>query len=217
MGAIGMTLRALWIPLSCLVAATAWADTTTSRWSFGTQVGQARGKANAELPAGELSTLSYDVSATFGEKDRFGWRVFTGYRFTDYLALQVGYTDLGEVQSRRADAERGMIGLPYPGLVRQQTIRGIDAGLQLKVPVSDRVAMDVRGGRYYWQSRTTTSSLSSGDYQSSRRDSDLFYGFGMEVTLVDEFSATAGWTRYEVAGEPVDLWTLGALFRFSMY
>jgi hypothetical protein len=55
------------------------------------------------------------------------------------------------------------------------------------------------------------------DYRASRRDSDVFFGAGMEVALLEEFSATLGWTRYDVAGEPVALWTIGTLFRFSMY
>lgn len=220
MPAIGTALRALVIPLSCLAAVPAWADEPASRWSFGSQIGQARSKGgpvpppSEVIPTGDVSTMSYDVSATFGEKDRLGWRVFTGYRFTDYLAVHVGYTDLGELQSRRVDVGPSPIELQYPQIVRAQTIRGVDAGLQLKLPVSERVSMEMRGGKYFWQSRTHTSSL-SGDSRSSRDDSDVFYGVGMEVALVDAFSATLGWTRYQIAGDPVDLWTVGTLFRFG--
>lgn len=211
-----MALRALLISLGCLAAAPLWADDTAgSRWSFGTQMGQARGKGDPAPIEGDVSTMSYDVSATFGEKDRFGWRVFTGYRFTDYLAVHVGYTDLGEVQSRLADA--GALDFRLSDPVGSQTIRGVDVGLQLKVPVGERVAVDMRGGKYYWRSRTHVTNLMREDEISTRRGSDAFYGIGMELAVIDELTATLGWTRYEVAGERVHLWTVGTLFRFSMF
>jgi OOP family OmpA-OmpF porin len=202
------------IPLSCLTVATAWADDVASRWSFGSQLGFAQGKGDSEQLAGDLSTLSYDVSATFGDKSRIGWRVFTGYRFNDYLAVQVGYADLGKVESGLPGADHAFQSSDGGGV---QTIRGVDVGMQLKMPLSERVSLEFRGGKYYWQSRTHTTDVWGDDYRASRRDSDVFFGAGMEVALLEEFSATLGWTRYDVAGEPVALWTIGTLFRFSMY
>ena len=192
--------HALLIPLACVAAATASADDVASRWSFGTQVGLAQGKGDSTPLTGELSTLSYDASVTFGDKSRPGWRVFTGYRFTDYLAVHLGYTDLGEYSDNHTT----------------QRIRGTDLGMQLKVPLSERVAMELRGGKYYWRSRTHTTSLQGEEIGLSRRGSDVFFGAGMEVAFFEELSATLGWTRYDVAGEPVHLWTVGTLYRFSM-
>jgi hypothetical protein len=200
MASIKVIVHAGLVSLSYLAAATAQADDAASRWLFGSQVGVAQGRGDSAPRAGDLSTLSYDVSATFGDKSRLGWRVFTGYRFTDYLAVHVGYTDLGKV-------EAGGSG---------QTVRGIDVGMQLKMPLSERVAVEFRGGKYYWQSRTHTESLWGDDYLPTRRDSDVFFGAGMEVAVLDELTATIGWTRYDVAGEPIALWTIGTLYRFSM-
>ena len=88
--------------------------------------------------------------------------------------------------------------------------------MQLKVPLGERFAMELRGGKYYWQSNTQTTSSWGEDFRSSRRDSDVFFGAGMELALFEEFSATLGWTRYDVGGDPVHLWTLGTLYRFSV-
>lgn len=213
--ALRVLLRTLLIPLGCLAAATALADDATSPWSFGSQLGLAQGRGDSAPVTADLSTLSLDTSATFGEKSRVGWRVFTGYRFTDYLAIHLGYTDLGKVESRLAEEAPHR----FQDFVSdwKQTIRGVDLGLQLKVPLGERVAMDLRGGRYYWRSHTQTTSSWGEDFRSSRRGADVFFGAGMEVTLFEEFSATVGWTRYDVAGEPVHLWTLGTLYRFSVY
>lgn len=217
MSALRELLRTLLIPLGCLAAAAASADDATSPWSFGTQLGWAQGKgdsASLPLPA-DLSTLSYDASATFGEKSRIGWRVFTGYRFTDYLAVHLGYTDLGKVESKLA--EEILDRFQYAESGTRQTIRGIDIGMQLKVPLGERIAMELRGGKYYWQSHTQTTDLWGEDHRSSQRGSDVFFGAGMEVALFEELSGTIGWTRYDVAGEPVHLWTVGTLYRFSVY
>lgn len=212
--ALGALIRTLLIPLACLASATAAADDATSPWSFGTQLGWAQGKGDSTGVSGDLSTLSLDTSATFGEKSRIGWRVFTGYRFTDYLAVHLGYTDLGKVESKLAEAVRESFQMPESS---QQTIRGVDIGMQLKVPLGERVAMELRGGKYYWQANTRTRSSWGEDFRSSRRDSDVFFGAGMELALFEELSATLGWTRYDVAGAPVHLWTIGTLYRFSVY
>lgn len=200
MPAVRGLLHSLLIPLGCLAAATVSADTVASRWTFGTQLGWAQGRGDSVPLTGQLSTLSYDASATFGDKSRPGWRVFTGYRFTDYLAVHLGYTDLGQ----------------YSTNASSQTIRGTDIGMQLKLPLSDRVAVELRGGKYYWRSRTHMTSLLGEEYGVSRRGSDVFFGAGMEVAFFEEFSATLGWTRYDVAAEPIHLWTVGTLYRFSM-
>lgn len=213
--ALRVLLRTLLIPLVCLTAATASADDATSPWSFGSQLGLAQGKGESAPLSGDLSTLSYDASATFGEKSRIGWRVFTGYRFNDYLAVHLGYADLGKVESKLPDQVRDRFQNSEGGT--KQTIRGIDLGMQLKVPLGERVAMEVRGGKYYWRSNTQTTDMWGDDYRSSSHGSDVFFGAGMEVALLEELSATVGWTRYDVAGEPVHLWTIGTLYRFSVY
>jgi hypothetical protein len=218
MPAIGTLLRALLIPLGGLIAATACADETASRWSFGTQIGQVRGKDTAvQSMSGELSTLSYDVAATFGDKDRVGWRVFTGYRFNDLLALHVGYTDLGKVHSRLINGVPANFDEPIEHGLGTQTTHGMDVGLQLKMPLSERVAVELRGGKYFWKSRTRVSAPWAEETRSTQSDSDNFFGAGVEVGVIDDLSATLGWTRYEVAGEPIAMWTVGVLYGFSYF
>src|SRR5690349_17782327 len=126
MSALRDLLRTLLISFGALAAATAAADDATSPWSFGTQLGWAQGKGDSgPAPAPEdLSTLSYDASATFGEKSRIGWRVFTGYRFNDYLAVHLGYTDLGKLESKLAEEVHTRFEYPESG--SKQTIRGMD-------------------------------------------------------------------------------------------
>lgn len=215
MPATGMILRALLIPLAALAAGVACADESASRWTFGTQLGQVRGKTAPEPSSAELSTMSYDVAATFGDKDRLGWRVFTGYRFTDMLALHVGYTDLGKVHSRYV--QEALASFADPDVVGTRTISGMDVGLQLKVPVSERIAVELRGGKYFWKSRTRIAAPWAEIERSTRSGSDNFFGAGVEVGVIEDLSATLGWTRYEVAGEPIALWTVGVLYGFSYF
>jgi hypothetical protein len=196
-------------------AATAVAD-ESSPWLMGAQLGSARGSAGAANSSGDLSTMNYDVTTTVGGKNRLGWRVFTGYRFTNYLALQVGYTDLGRVDSRFGDYPQ-----PIPLLdetrrmSRPQSARGLDFGLQLKAPVTERLAVSVRGGAYRWKLQQPTATSDSDSTRSRQRDSDAFFGAGAEVNLLADLSGTLEWVRYQVAGEPIDLWTVGVLYRWG--
>jgi hypothetical protein len=220
MPATRMILRALLIPLGALLAATAWADEAASPWSFGTQFGQAQGGGGGGTPtqpSEDLSTMSFDAAATFGDKHRLGWRVFTGYRFTDNLALHVGYTDLGKVHSRLVDEQPASFGEPVEFGLGTRSIRGVDVGLQFKMPVSERIAVELRGGKYFWKSRTRVAAPFGETDDSTRSDSDNFFGAGVEIGVVNDLSAMLGWTRYEVAGEPIALWTVGVLYGFSYF
>ncbi|MBM0105466.1 outer membrane beta-barrel protein [Steroidobacter sp. S1-65] len=216
MHSIRTMLCALSIALGAGAASTAAAEDAASRWSFGSQLGQVQSSSGSVPASSELSTMSYDVSATWGDDKRLGWRVFTGYQFTDLLAVHVGYTDLGKrtahfsgpIPERLLNSERQLT----------QKIRGVDVGMQVKLPLSERVAVAFRGGKYFWKSSTRVSE--TWEFESartSRSGTDNFYGAGLEVGVMDDLTATAGWTRYRVGGDPVALWTVGVLYGFGYF
>ena len=223
---IGLTSRALMISLVALASGAASADDSSARWSLGMDLGQARGHATVDSvqsveAVADLSPMSYDMAATVGGSNRFGWRVFTGYRLTNYLAVHVGYTDLGEAQASLVHDAMEVARMPSFEPVAVERVRGVDVGLQLKVPVSDRVSVDIHGGQYFWRSSTRIEGLWSEGYRddvgSRRRDSNEFFGAGLDIAVVDDLSATVSWTRYRIGSEPVALWTVGALYRFGFY
>jgi hypothetical protein len=223
---VGWTLRALLIPLATLVSGAVQADDVSPRWSLGMQLGQARGDMNSDsvqsVPTdSDLSPLNFDMAATVGGSNRFGWRVFTGYRFNDYFAAHVGYTDLGESQARivadsAAYALRGSL-----ERVVVNAVRGVDVGLHLKVPVTERIYVDVHGGKYFWRSKTNIDGEWGegyrGELNTKNSDADDFFGAGLELAVMNDLSATLSWTRYQVGSDPVSLWTVGALYRFGFY
>lgn len=210
-------VRALMFAIGALGTATATAD-EASPWVLGMQLGSARGSAG---PAGAADTrddvapASYDVTTTVGGKNRMGWRVFTGYRLNNHLALQLGYTDLGKVDSGFDELRQPFPLLDETHRVRPRSARGLDLGLQLKAPVTERLALSVRGGVYHWKSQQSTARMDGEPNRSRQRDSDAFYGAGAEVSLFTDLSGTVEWVRYEVAGEPVSLWTVGVLYRLG--
>lgn len=223
---VGWTLRSLLIPLAALISGAVWADDVSSPWSLGMQLGQARGHMNSDSVApapadSELSPLNYDMAATVGGSNRFGWRVFTGYRFNDYLAAHVGYTDLGESQARIVSNSAAFARSERLERVVVSTVRGVDVGLQLKVPVTERIYVDVHGGKYFWRSNTNIDGEwgegFGGESSTKSSDSDDFFGAGLEVAVMNDLSATLSWTRYQVGSDPVSLWTVGALYRFGFY
>lgn len=213
MPVMGSYVRVLMLAIGAFGAAAAVAD-ESSPWLVGMQLGSARGSAGEAAAAdGGLSTMNFDVTTTVGSKNHLGWRVFTGYRFTNYLALQIGYANLGKVDRGFSDPQPirtpGDISRPGP-----QAARGLDLGLQLKAPVTDRLALSVRGGLYRWKLQHPAAGFGA-PARSDQRDSDAFFGAGAEVSLIPNLSGTVEWVRYEVAREPIVLWTVGVLYRFS--
>lgn len=83
------------------------------------------------------------------------------------------------------------------------------------VLVTERLALSVRGGTYRWKSQLSMASTDGELNRLRQRDSDAFYGAGAEVSLLTDLSGTVEWVRYEVAGEPISLWTVGVLYRLG--
>lgn len=211
-------VRALMFAIGALGTTTAIAD-EPSPWVLGAQLGSARGSAAtgagpAEL-RGDVSTASYDVTTTVGSKNRMGWRLFTGYRLNNYLALQLGYTDLGKVDSGFGNYPDPIPMLDETHRNSPQSARGWDFGLQLKAPVTERISLSVRGGTYRWKAQQSMANLDGEPDRSRQQDSDAFYGAGAEVSIMTDLSGTLEWVRYEVAGEPISLWTVGVLYRLG--
>jgi hypothetical protein len=214
MTAIGSYVRVLLFATAVLGGTAAVAE-ESSPWLLGVQLGSARGGDVAAAASEQLSTKNYDVTTTVGSKNRLGWRVFTGYRLTNYLGLQLGYTDLGKVGNGLRDYPDPIPMLDPSPRISPQSARGLDFGLQLKAPVTERLALSVRGGAYRWKSQQHMTRADGESNVSRQRDSDSFFGAGAEVSFLPDLNGTVEWVRYEVAGEPIALWTVGVLYRLG--
>ena len=167
-------------------------------------------------------------TATLDSKDSsYGFVV--GWRFSEHLAIEGGYTDLGDVEYR--DHSDGAFippeGPPIPATLHQN-IDSSTSGIQLSVlgilPLSYRWELYARGG--FLISNNTedvfiTDGVQSEKLRGTKSGLDFLAGAGISFSILEIYSLRLEYQRVFDAGEPatldeadVDLATLNVTVSF---
>jgi len=161
-------------------------------WAGKLFVGAAAGEATLEVPA---------QAARFSVDDT-GYKVFLGFRMARWLAIEGGYTDLGDLNGARED---------FSYEAQADLLSAFAVGI---LPITPRARLFGKIGLASWDAASTTTE---GD-AIERRDAsgiDLAYGFGLGYDLTRRFGVRLEWETYDFDNtEDVKFISLGAQFNF---
>lgn len=129
------------------------------------------------------------------------WRLYGGWRLSDYLGAEVGYVNFGELDER---VDIGTSFVPVSADAEGYTLAGT-----VGWPISDSVVLTGRGGFLFWDSENRVDDL-----RFDESDENFFYGAGLRVDFGRNFSVTGDWTRYELDTVEVEMVSAGIQFRF---
>lgn len=146
----------------------------------------------------------------------FGFKVYGGYQFSPYFALEAGYFDLGSYNLDTAV-------LPSGTLLSDMDVRGINFDAVFTLPVSDKISMFARAGmnKIELDSHFYGSGSANGTYPAgSRRDTHEKFGVGMAYAINDAVSVRIEAERYNLADVVrrdgnVNLYSVGLVYRFG--
>ncbi len=146
--------------------------------------------SDAGIYAGaSVTQTALDVDDVDFDEDDTGLKVFGGWTFFKFLGLEASYYDMGSPANNLADVDLTAFGL---------TARGI-------LPIGDHLELFAKAGYMAWD---IESSLGDDD------DTDLTYGAGAAWVFGGHISIRAEYEILDVDGADVDLFSLGAAFRF---
>lgn len=184
------------------------------KWYVGAQSAHLTGgTTEAEFNA-RLAEAGYDVTATFADRTRTAWRGVIGYQWTQRFALQLGYTDLGDIDSTLSglvvdlDAFLADVDRLHP-----RSADGVEFSIVGRQPLTSRLTLFGRAGVFGWESKYRATNLDARSDRRREEGADLILGAGLEFALVGRIGLTADWSRYSVAGESIDLAGLGLVWR----
>lgn len=124
---------------------------------------------------------SESETTSLGKSTSFGLRL--GYQFNNYIALELGHHEYGEVTTNYTDAWQDEI---------TDTVNSSATSLGVKaiLPISDSFALFARGGYAKWdlQMKSTDSSVPGEVFSGSEDDNDIYYGLGAEFNLTESIS-----------------------------
>ena len=188
-------------------------------WYLGASIGQ----SDANYSAGDLQTdlaaLGWSINNPSTNDTDTAWKVYGGFAFNDFFALEAGYVELGEVNTRfgatipptDVDALLNDTLSVHPYLGNGWVAAGV-----LSWPISpDRFSLTARAGLFAWKADIDVRVVSGGTGNVSGDESgtDGMYGVGVEWRINPTWSITADWERYQL-NDWVDLPSVGLRFRF---
>lgn len=187
-----------------------------SGWYVGGNVGQSRAEIDEEritsgLLGGGLTTTSID------DDDRdIGYKLFGGYQFNRYFALEGGYFDLGEFGYTATTVPAGTLN----GNIE---LRGVNLDAVGLLPITEKFSAFGRIGVNYAEAEDSfagTGAVTVTNPSPSERDTNVKFGLGVQYALTEAFVLRAEVERYRIDDAvgnkgDIDLVSAGLIYRFG--
>lgn len=201
--------------LVALAGAHASADgADESGWYVGGNLGLSQADVDKEritraLANGGLTTTSFDEDGS-----AIGYKLFGGYQFNPYFALEGGYFDLGEFGFTAATSPPGT-------LSGDTTVRGLNIDPVGIWPLTDKLSAFGRVGLSYveTESRYRASGAITPPPGGDNRAANYKVGVGLQYDFARAWGARAEIERYRIEDAvgndgDADLFSLGLVYRF---
>lgn len=206
-------------PLSlgaCMIIISPWAAARTVGWYVGANVGQSRSKIADGPIARSLTAQGFSSSSINNDSQGAGFKLFGGYQFNRYFALESGYFNLGDFGYTATTVPAGT----SSGRIRLQGMNFDAVGI---LPITQKFSAFGRVGVTYVDARDTFSG-SGADYApnstAQKHEFNYKYGIGLQYALTRAVDMRMEAERYRVkdaignSGD-VDLVSLGVVYRFG--
>jgi opacity protein-like surface antigen len=168
--------------------------------------------STATLAVPLMSGIPDPGLVTLRELDPLGsnaWRVFTGYRALDWLALEGDY---GRFMGNRTATPIFCTTIPCPALMRGEVSTTSLSALALYP--HGRFDLFLRGGFTHWRAGIETLNYDESTLdRASDSDTDFSYGAGAQYH-VDSFAVRLEYQRLRFGADAADLAMLGVSYAF---
>src|SRR5262245_1229095 len=127
------------------------------------------------------------------DADDTAWKIFAGWRFNPYLAVEAAYVDFGRPRDRfTATGSSG----DY-----QVELSGLAPFVVASVPLGP-VELSGRIGYYFYDVKTRADfdDLTQDVFKSSDSGQDLAYGVGLGLTMFERLNARLEYERIDLEG-----------------
>jgi OOP family OmpA-OmpF porin len=146
-----------------------------------------------------IGQASYRCTMEEDDCKNDGWKVFGGYKFTDNMAIEAGYYNLGEEE---ADYDTD-----YGKMHASAKASGIGVTGVYSQPLADNFEVFGKLGAMFWNAEGELSQY-SGDTKLTASDEEdgtsVLFGLGASYQFNDNWGVRGEWERYTAEYEDVD-------------
>ncbi len=200
--------------LASLNAAADGTDVHDEKFYLGGLLGQARGDVGAAEMNDRMAALGYDAEAQVSNQNRTAWELFAGYKYSDYLSVEAGYIDLGEVRTRLKGSVVDINDyLASANLVHPRSASGYELAVLGRYPINEKNYLYLRAGLLFANSRyEADAEVDFAKRSNSSRDGFVGIGYGYEIN--DRWGMRVSYENYRVEDENIGLLGLGIQYKF---
>jgi long-chain fatty acid transport protein len=186
-----------------------------SGWYFGLSAGRAKGRDwDSSRFVSSFADKGVVGTQSSADSTDTGYKVYVGYQFTDYLALEGGYTQLNDFIAHGAGTA--------PQLSRLHQEMGSAVGFLSAVgtlPLTKSFSVFGKAGFDSWKTATKTIIVNSATGDFARTDvadrgADPFYGVGASYSFTDNLGVRWEYERYGLGDQKIDYLSAGLAVKF---
>lgn len=176
---------------------------------------RAFGDVNASDMNNRMAELGYDANAHVSGQDRNAWDAVLGYRLSDYLDVELGYTDLGKVRTRLSGNAVDINDyLDSANVVHPRSADGITLALRGRFYLNDNFFLYGRVGAIRSDSRYIAIAKPEKEKRSDKEES-VFFGAGAEYQWTLRWSFHIGGNIFRIEDESIKVVGIGVGYRFG--
>lgn len=182
---------------------------------LGGTLGQARGEVDAEKMNDRMAELGYDAKARVEGQNRSAWEIFGGYQYGDYLGVEAGYLDLGEVRTQMSGSPTDIQDyLNSANLVHPRSASGYEFAVLGAYPFNEKNSVYVRAGVLFSDSQYRANSQT--DFaKRTDKERDAFIGAGYAYEFNNRWGLRLSYENYRVEDERIGLIGIGLKYKFN--
>jgi OOP family OmpA-OmpF porin len=209
--ALGLALVA-----SASAGTSASAQASEPGWYVGAGAGQMRARASSADIERDLGALGYTAQASLDNKDT-GGKLFAGYRFTPFVALEASYVDLGKTTStvHTATANQQQL-VDDVSRIHPISVTGLSLAGVVLYPMGP-FSVFGKLGLLNWTAKAQGEVSPSGTpYQMHQfTGTDVTFGLGAGYEIPGtRLALRCEWERFTTPRNDPDFFSLSVVYRF---
>ena len=201
--------------LAAIASPLASADETAG-WYGGISVGRSKAKIDDARITRELLNGGLATTSISDDKTDVGYKLFGGYQFNRYIAVEAGYFDLGKFGFTANT-------LPPGTLHGALKAKGVNLDLVGTVPITESFSVFGRVGANVAKVRDSfsgTGAVAIGNPEPSKRDTNYKVGLGLQYAFTQALAIRLEAERYRINDAvgnkgDIDLFSVGLIYRFG--
>jgi len=187
-----------------------------SGWYIGANAGQSRATIDNDRITRNLLGSGFTTNALTNDDRSIGYKLYGGYQFNRYFALEGGYFNLGKFGYTAYTTPQGT-------LTGEIKLQGVNLDVVGLWPITDKFSLFGRVGVNYAKAQDQfvgTGAVLVTNPSPSARDTNYKFGVGVQYALTESLDVRAEVERYRINDAvgnkgDIDLISAGLVYRFG--